>query len=226
MTKLIPLTAHDTQYTDNPNLLEHFNTWVADGHEMTILREDDLYRHLRFKKVDRSEYWFDLITWPGYLTITGDMGCYTFARNPDMFAFFNQNQINSSYWAEKCQNGARWELKEHSSDDFKKWLMDDFWTYSRSMDFAETTAWWKNIKEQLRDIWLATGTQEECGEVLDELSLLKGTPEDHYNDWYEHDWNVYPLQFELCLAAILSGVRTYHRHHAELAAANAELATA
>ena len=43
-------------------------------HAMTILRDDGLYRHLRFKRPNTSSYYFDIITWPGYLAITGDMG--------------------------------------------------------------------------------------------------------------------------------------------------------
>ena len=43
------------------------------GKTMSIERDDGLYRHLRFKSSGTNTYYFDLVTWPGYLTVTGDM---------------------------------------------------------------------------------------------------------------------------------------------------------
>lgn len=88
---------------------ERFLKDVA-GHQMTIAHEDGIYRHLRFKAEKNAwNMWFDLVTWPGFLTICGDMGTWTFARVEDMFAFFRSEReglnINASYWAEKLQHG-------------------------------------------------------------------------------------------------------------------------
>lgn len=41
------------------------------------------------------------MTWPGHLSITGDVGGYTFCRLRDMFEFFRGGQINPGYWGEK-----------------------------------------------------------------------------------------------------------------------------
>jgi hypothetical protein len=73
-------------------------------HRMEMLHSDEIYRHLRFSRAECSVNWFELITWPGVLTINGDMGTYTFSRLEDMFEFFRRpdNGINVSYWAEKC----------------------------------------------------------------------------------------------------------------------------
>ncbi|MFY3739344.1 hypothetical protein ACOS9E_25265, partial [Escherichia coli] len=43
-------------------------------HRLEIIRDDGFYRHLRMKQPGTSCYYFDIITWPGYLTVTGDMG--------------------------------------------------------------------------------------------------------------------------------------------------------
>lgn len=83
------------------------------NHEMTILKNDGIYRHLRFKNKDSSFYWFEIITWPNALCINGDCGSYVFTRNQDMFNFFRIERsglidtdktldINPDYWAEKC----------------------------------------------------------------------------------------------------------------------------
>lgn len=75
------------------------------NHSMQVLHEDGLYRHLRFR-ADGSFDGFDLITWPGSLTIQGGHGTYTFRRETDMFGFFRaSNGINVDYWAEKLPGG-------------------------------------------------------------------------------------------------------------------------
>lgn len=82
-------------------------------HVMEIRQDDGLYRSIRFQKPGRWTYGFDITTWPGYLCISGDMGCFVFARLPDMFEFFRGQKphikgdktlgINLGYWAEKVQ---------------------------------------------------------------------------------------------------------------------------
>src|SRR5436190_22697501 len=113
---------------------ERFQSDTRD-HEMTVLRDDGLYRHLRFKAPDTSFYWFDLITWPGYLAVVGDFGDgYTFTRVPDMFEFFraksgwNGGSINPMYWAEKIASG-RDGVKRYSMDIFRR-LIDEHVAYA------------------------------------------------------------------------------------------------
>lgn len=76
-------------------------------HQLTVMHSDGIYRHLRFQKPKTMNHWFDLVTWPGFLTISGDMGCWTFARLEDMLTFFRSDKmaINASYWSEKLQHG-------------------------------------------------------------------------------------------------------------------------
>ena len=61
-------------------------------HEMIVVRDDGVHRHIRFKKPGTSCMHFDLITWPGYLCYTGDMGTYVFSRLTDMFEFFRTDR--------------------------------------------------------------------------------------------------------------------------------------
>lgn len=86
-------------------------------HEMTVVRDDGLYRHLRFRKtywkvpyrnVQRSGmWWFDLITVPGTLIFQGDGQSFVFSRVEDMFTFFRGKvgSINPHYWGEKITSG-------------------------------------------------------------------------------------------------------------------------
>lgn len=86
-------------------------TKEIDRHQMRVLREDGLYRHIRFHREGTMCMHFDLITWPGYLCYTGDMGTYVFRRLEDMFQFFRREsgeklyRIDYRYWAEKVEGG-------------------------------------------------------------------------------------------------------------------------
>jgi hypothetical protein len=98
-------------------VFERFQQETA-GHQMTILHEDGLYRHVRFAPPTSSFCWFDLVTWPGTLAIKGGMGTFVFSRDTDMFAFFRATRpgsINADYWAEKLPGG-RDSAREYSED--------------------------------------------------------------------------------------------------------------
>lgn len=110
---------------------EQFLKDVAE-HELKILHDDGLYRHLRFKKPDSGTYWFDITTHPGYLMISGDMGCYVFSRLADMFNFFvldkhdfnyrkeRKIQINVGYWLEKLEADSTCDsLMKFDEDEMK-----------------------------------------------------------------------------------------------------------
>lgn len=73
-------------------------------HQMTVLHDDGVYRHIRFQSPATGIYWYELVTWPGRLTFAGDMGTWAFARLPDMFEFFT-GPINPTYWGEKITAG-------------------------------------------------------------------------------------------------------------------------
>lgn len=100
-----------------------FLTDVA-GHEMTIIRDDGVARHVRFAQPGTSVMHFDLITWPGMLCYTGDMGTYVFRRDYDMFTFFRRMQrrypIDLRYWAEKVEAADKdGGIKEFCKDKFR-----------------------------------------------------------------------------------------------------------
>jgi hypothetical protein len=98
---------------------------MVERHEMTILLDEGLYRHVRFRRPDELGYWFDLVTWPGYLAINGDLiSGYTFARIEDMFNFFAGDHINPMYWAEKI-TCPKTETRVYDPDRFDPATMDE-----------------------------------------------------------------------------------------------------
>jgi len=106
-------------------------------HKMEIIRVDDVNRHIRFKKEGTLNYYFDLITWPGHLCITGDMDTYVFKRLHDMFDFFKTDSqekpsdtlgVNLSYWAQKLV-AKGYNEHEFSVDLFVKTIIEIFGEY-------------------------------------------------------------------------------------------------
>lgn len=100
---------------------------IVAGHGMTILRNEGIHRHILFRKPDTNCGWFDLLTWPGALCISGDYGTYVFRRIEDMFEFFRGGlQINPAYWSEKVVAADRDGVKEFSLEKFRADALDHF----------------------------------------------------------------------------------------------------
>lgn len=126
-------------------------------HSITVIRDDGVNRHLRFRKGTSSIYGFDLITWPGFLCITGDCGTYVFSRLDDMFKFFRYEKgeessirINAQYWGEKLQSiGVNSGYREFCEDAFKERVRSYFDDYWEDGDNKEKEACWLKIKSDV-----------------------------------------------------------------------------
>lgn len=146
-------------------------------HEMEIVRDDGIYRHIIFKRPESSNYRFDIHTWPWYLCITGDMGCWVFSRIEDMFYFFirdgmsfeeDRSVINTGYWEEKIQSVSKFggPAREFSPELFKE----------RVIEYAEEYFEFDEEKKK------------ECLEEL-EWSVLSYIEDSHPQVLYEKLWN-------------------------------------
>lgn len=93
-------------------------------HEMTILHDDGLYRHLRFANPKYSAYWFDLITAPNSLIFRGDGESFVFTvfGTDDLFDLFRrtsyEGSINPGYWSEKLSS------ERDAATDYSQHLFD------------------------------------------------------------------------------------------------------
>lgn len=136
---------------------ESFLNDVKD-HQLTILREDGVYRHLRFRRPDTGCFGFDLITWPGYLAYSGDMGHFMFTRTNDMLEFFRRNperlvQIDFRYWAEKCvaDDTSGQGIREWDAECFKRAITEErrrlLVRHGRDWNRAQREDFWD-------DLWL------------------------------------------------------------------------
>lgn len=93
------------------------------NHQMTIVHNDGLYRHLRFANPNSSLYWFEISTTPGQLVFSGDGESFVFRLAPDMFEMFRRaadsGDINATYWAEKIRTG---NARSYSRERFERYI--------------------------------------------------------------------------------------------------------
>lgn len=104
--------------------------------QLTVMHEHDVYRHLLMKKPGSSAYHYSVVTFPGFLVMTGDMGAWTFQRLHDMFEFFRTGikadgtiRTNLGYWSEKLValdgNRSSSGCKEFDPDEFRRVVLHE-----------------------------------------------------------------------------------------------------
>jgi hypothetical protein len=186
----------------------------TDQHEMTVLHNDGLYRHLRFqrttwrpplvKPLKHSSYWFDLITVPGSLIFRGDGESYVFSRDEDMIAFFRgsawRGEPNVHYWAEKVTDG-RDRLKVYDEDLFVQFVKEQFIETARCGGVPPGTG--KALLANAEDYDLTY--EENAREFLDDFEH-KGF---RFTDTWEWDFRDYDWWFLWALHAILWGIARF-----------------
>lgn len=211
---------------------ERFTKDVAE-HTLTILKDDGLYRHVRCRRKDSYTYGFDIVTWPGYLAYTGDMGCYVFSRIPDMFEFFrdrtpiNPEMYNFRYAAEKCMaSDKRDGIREWSEDLFQRAVRMDYEKYI-GRNRSEETPWLPEAKE--RELWqgiedsvLSHG--DNSHEAVQAAMDFKWSPDPDsggeyiFTDFYEHTLETFTGRFIWCCYALPWAIDRYDALTWELSA--------
>lgn len=196
-------------------------------HEMIVVRDDGMHRHIRFKRPDTYCMHFDLITWPGYLCYTGDMGTYVFRRLEDMFNFFRTDRehmhlregrtlaINPSYWGEKLESIDRVDgFKEFSEERFNRAVVGDLVTWIR--DHREGTT-----KEDRRALWDEVvsqvlgadgdhgGYRKQCAAHDFSYAVNRDVGKFYFRDFWEHSVEDYSFRFIWCCYALAWGVAKY-----------------
>lgn len=141
------------------DMAERFQRETA-RHEMTILHDDGLYRHLRARKPGSGLYWFDIVTWPGSLAIRGDINsAYVFSRMTDMFEFFQgsrDGRINPDYWAEKLPEGRRsaqaysenlllWHMRHALREEYEDFLASRLAEKAKEFGLADVDQMWPEL---------------------------------------------------------------------------------
>lgn len=208
------------------------SSFLADvaEHKMTVIRDDGVYRHVQFKKPGTRCYCFDLITWPGFLCYSGDMGTFVFQRLEDMFEFFRTDRdaewvkrkglklyINPGYWSEKVQAADRCGVEKFDPGRFRRVIVEYMVGWMRSAKERGTLD-----KAQRRELWEAA-----CFDVLNriddgEQAAFSAANEFSWNtrhsgnhrgwsftDLFDHRFTSYTYRFLWCCYAIAWGIEQY-----------------
>lgn len=191
-------------------------------HEMQVMRDDGVSRHLRFKRPSTMCMHFDILTWPGYLCYTGDMGTFVFRRVTDMLEFFRAGKndkpyrIDFRYWAEKVEAADKGDgLEAFSAEKFKAEVRDyfeqatddtDAWTDERK------AALWEEIESDV--LWPVA----DDGESVAWAALRDFNHDDFRFDDWERSCKEYSHRFLWCCHALEWAVRTYDAAKAEVQA--------
>ena len=177
-------------------------------HQMTIIRNNGIDRHIRFRKQNTICYGFELITWDGHLCVTGDCGTYVFSRVKDMFSFFSNDKkelfINPHYWGEKLLSVDKTcGYKEYSQECFESSIRSYFDAWEFENENQQNEVWW-DIKINV----LPHGCDGET-RAYDAANEYKSEYGHEFSDFWECDLQDYTYHFIWCLYAIVWGIEKY-----------------
>lgn len=206
----------------------HFTKDTAN-HVMEVIRDDGVNRHIRFREPGTMITHFDLITWPGMLCYTGDMGTYVFQRLEDMFEFFrtDSGRINLGYWSEKLQamnctgrhsgNSVEEFSGERFTEVIKEYLVG--WIRDAKSDGRLT-------KDERRSLWQAVyddvldKVEEDGDRAMIAANDFLWRPDHEYatrrrdyrfEDIWERTFTEYTHHFVWCCLAIAWGIEVYDK---------------
>lgn len=195
----------------------------VENHELIIVRDDGVNRHLRFKQPGTSSFYFDLITWPGCLCITGDMGTYVFQRIEDMFEFFRTDRqhgvgeglkINQPYWSGKliavCSNGKLGgSAVEFSPDKFHRRVKEQLVSWWRYGELTRKQR--RELREEIEHQVLRHCDDGEARayDTLTEFACEIDGRAFYFSDSWEWNLTDYTYHFTWCCYAIAWGVMKY-----------------
>jgi hypothetical protein len=188
-------------------------------HEVKVLLDNGIYRHLRLAQPQSSNMWFDVVTWPGHLAYAGDMGSFVFSRLPDMFEFFRTDSkkdglgINLSYWGEKLEaverDGTKGSYKEFSPEKMREHIEENVaeWIESEGLTADEATELREEIEEEIYRN-LDDGPHEAYRAVRD-FSFKQNHRTYEFHDAWEWGCEEYTCRFIWCCYGLAWAIKQY-----------------
>lgn len=180
----------------------------VSNHSIEILNDNGIYRHLRFSNNGSNHLRFDLVAWPGYLCVTGDMGEWVFSRTHDMFQFFgcDIDNVNLSYWAEKClaTGQGRLAIKEYSAEKFREIIKERL---ADLLNCIKTRDGFGLVEAVEEDVLSRSDNEHDAREAVDRFN---NTYDDVFPDFWETDLTEFTPNYIWICHAIVWGIAKYH----------------
>jgi len=193
--------------------VRRFKADIAN-HQMTILKDDGVYRDITFRHPNTINQSFTITTWPGHLCFSGDMGTFVFQRLTDMFEFFRQPEtqnISWGYWAEKCVASDKYDgVTEFDSQAFRTEVREwfDEYTIDWSRNDPLLTMLWEKIEGDVLH-YADDGEYPALSALHNFTWESSGIGECFsFQDW-ESNCDVYTFRFTWCCLAIRWAINTY-----------------
>lgn len=229
--------------------LEHYNRYAPEralekeffehvkNHKLVVSLDNGVHRHITLKQPGTVNRQFHLVTFPGYLCYTGDMGSFVFTRLEDMFEFFREKSdhpmvelglklyTNHSYWSEKliasnCSGRFEGKSTEFNVERFKEVIIEDYlrrWIRTSreegTLDKDERRELWEEVHSEIIDLCDAYGESIQTKAYEFNWSPSRGygeaAPNFHFDDLFEHDFQQYTYSFRWACLAIAWGIKQY-----------------
>jgi len=185
------------------------------AHEMKVLRDDGLYRHLRFQRPDTSSYAFELVTVPNALIYRGEES-YVFSRLRDMFEFFRSpaGHVNPGYWSQKLTSD-RDCVKKYDQALFERLVREHV------AEAVEDNPELSSLADAVRGEILESdeiGFEDGARDALTRFTFYKNPddrwdadkqPDFQFHDTWEWDLRDYDHWFLWACRAIVFGITQY-----------------
>lgn len=187
-------------------------------HQLTIVHDDGVHRHLHMGELGTRNWSWDVITWPGHLATSGDVADgYVFAHQHDMLDLFDtasrhpvvdsfdENGRHSlierppwfdmDFWAEKVCGPAR----------IRQWSPELFDAYVRETLFdPDLDATTTDVDVLLIDAADVRANEHEAVCWMDSHDLL-------FTDWVDVTLTALTLDFVRTCYAITATVNAYRK---------------
>lgn len=209
----------------------------VEQHVMTVVHDIGVFRLVRFKRPDTICEHFDLITWPGHLCYSGDMGTYVFTRLQDMFEFFRapdyhtastgkKLHVNLGYWSEKLVavdgNRTSAHAMEFSEEKFKR-TIDQYvkdWTEQDDLDEKVVAELRSEIDQRIMIDFADMPCEHEARRLARDFGYTVGgekigSHRYQFTDFHDHDLTVFTHRFQWCCFALAWGIQQYDAAKAE-----------
>lgn len=200
----------------NLTIEQRFNIDVEE-HRLTIQNDNGVHRSLLLRDPETSINWYQIVTYPNGLLITGDMGTYCFERLNDMFQFFRTDRApNLSYWHEKIEAEPKHNGCTEFDDDYFESRIEEYfksWCDNNELDqeSEEMVDLWSDIVDSVLSIESVKGGRDKLEAAYSFCRELDNGKRFEFVDFFENNFEKYTFHYIWCCYAIIHAIKMYDK---------------